>query len=271
MAIISNTDVFDSAIAHGATKTEAAALALGSTVGMFAVDKYLGLGEMFFDDETAAARRMYRNSLRASVENDVNPTLARLGAVKTAERESKKSLLNLFNEGKESAMKFIKDYHYDIKDRSLSIVGKSVGEGLEEVSEELVTDVMKSLYQLGHEFGLTSQENVGAWDNAGERYLMSLFGGAIGGGMFAGVDMIRNPKSTSDKNTQKELLHLVREGRTADILKELERMKNRGMLGSKELSIKTVKDGDNEYFLSADENNISQNDFVYNQMKTAIQ
>jgi hypothetical protein len=35
----------------------------------------------------------------------------------------------------------------------LGIVGKSVGEGLEEVSEELVTDVMKSLYQLGGNFG----------------------------------------------------------------------------------------------------------------------
>ena len=271
MAMISNTDVFDSAIEHGATKTEAAALALGSTVGMFAVDKYLGLGEMFFDDEAAAARRMYRNSLRESVEKDVNPTLARLAGIRTAERESKKSLLNLFNEGKDATMKFLRDYHYDIKDRSLSIVGKSIGEGLEEMTEELVTDITKSLYQLGHDFGLTSQEDMGAWDNAGERYLMSLFGGAIGGGLFAGVDIIRNPKSTSDKNTQKELLHLVREGRTADILKELGKMRDRGMLGSKELSIKTVREGDNDYFVSADENNISQNDFIYNQMRTAIQ
>jgi hypothetical protein len=257
MAMISNTDVFDSAIEHGATKTEAAALALGSMAGMFAVDKYLGLGEMFFDDEAAQTRRMYRNSLKESIEKDVNPVIARLGGIKTEERESKKSLLNIFNKGKESTMKFLKDYHYDIKDRSLSILGKSVGEGLEEMSEELVTDIMKSLYQLGYEFGITSQENMGAWENAGERYLMSLLGGAVGGGLFAGVDIIRNPKSASDKNTQKELLHLVREGRTSDILKELERMKDRGMLGNKELSIKTVKDGDNEYFLSADENNIS--------------
>jgi hypothetical protein len=82
---------------------------------------------------------------------------------------------------------------------------------------------------------------MGAWDNMGERYLMSLLGGAVGGGLFAGVDIIRNPKSTFDKNSQKELLHLVREGRTSDILKELERMKDRGMLGSKDLSINTTK------------------------------
>jgi len=100
---------------------------------------------------------------------------------------------------------------------------------------------MKSLYQLGYDFGITSQQDMGAWDNMGERYLMSLLGGAVGGGLFAGVEAIRNPKSTSDKNTQKELLHLVKEGRTADILKELERMKDRGMLGNKELSINTTK------------------------------
>jgi hypothetical protein len=33
-----------------------------------------------------------------------------------------------------------------------------------------------------------------------ERYLMSLFGGAIGGGLFYGVDAIRNPKNTVDQN-----------------------------------------------------------------------
>jgi hypothetical protein len=51
MAIISNTDVYESALEHGATKKEAAGVALGSTLGMFAVDKYLGLGEMFFNDK----------------------------------------------------------------------------------------------------------------------------------------------------------------------------------------------------------------------------
>jgi hypothetical protein len=49
MAIISNTDVYQDALDHGASKREAAMLALGSTVGMFSVDKYLGLGEMFYD------------------------------------------------------------------------------------------------------------------------------------------------------------------------------------------------------------------------------
>ena len=111
---------------------------------------------MFFDDEEAAARRMYRKSLTESLEKDIAPSIGRLGTAPEVERESKNTLLNLFNKGKESASKFIKDYRYEIKDRSLGIVGKSVGEGLEEVSEELVTDIMKSLYQVAGQFGLVS-------------------------------------------------------------------------------------------------------------------
>ena len=271
MAMISNTDVFQDAIEHGATKTEAAMLSLGSMAGMFAVDKYLGLGEMFFDDEEAAARRLYRQSLRESLSNDVKPVIDRLGSVPTVERESRNTLLNLFNKGKESAAKFIKDYKYDIKDRSLSLLGKSVGEGLEEVSEELNTDLWKSLYEVAGSFGWVSQEDIGAWDNMEERYLMSFLGGSLGGALFGGIEAIKNPKSTSDKNSQKELLHLVKEGKTSEIISELERMKDRGMLGSKELSIKTSGKESGNYFVSADDENISQNDFIFNQMKSAIQ
>jgi hypothetical protein len=50
MAIISNTDVYQSMLEHGANKRDAALVAFGSTLGMFSVDKYLGLGEVFFDE-----------------------------------------------------------------------------------------------------------------------------------------------------------------------------------------------------------------------------
>ena len=63
MALISNTDVYESAIEHGASKKEAAAMALGSTLGMFRVDK-TGLGEMFFDDPDAIAKRTFKRLLR---------------------------------------------------------------------------------------------------------------------------------------------------------------------------------------------------------------
>jgi hypothetical protein len=46
----SNYDVYNDALEYGATRKEAAAVALGSMLGMFAVDKYAHLGEIFFDE-----------------------------------------------------------------------------------------------------------------------------------------------------------------------------------------------------------------------------
>ena len=187
MSMISNTDVYDSMIEHGATKQEAAMVALGSMAGMFGIDKYLGLGEMFFDDVQAQQRRLYRKILKDHYDNDVAPVVNALVS-STEKVEEKKGLMNFFKLGKEKTMEFLRDYHTDIKDRTLGILGKSVGEGLEEVSEELNTDLWKTLYQIAGQFGYVSQTNVGAWDNMRGRYLMSLFGGAIGGGIFGGID-----------------------------------------------------------------------------------
>jgi len=63
MAIISNSDVYGDMIQHGATKGEAAAVALGSTLGMFAVDK-TGLGELMFDEATEESIKQARRALK---------------------------------------------------------------------------------------------------------------------------------------------------------------------------------------------------------------
>ena len=275
MSMISNTDVYDSAIEHGATKQEAAMVALGSMIGMFGVDKYLGLGEMFFDDAQTQQRRLYRKLLKDHYDNDVAPVINSL-ATSTQKIEEKKGLMNFFKLGKEKTINFLRDYHSDIKDRTLGILGKSIGEGLEEVSEELVTDLNKALYEVGGQFGYFTQTDIGAWDNMRERYLMSLFGGAIGGGIFGGIEAIKNPKTVADENSREALLTLVRSEGSSNIIKELDRMRDQGKLGSKELSINTQEisqeDGSKQrIFLKADKDNISQNDFNYNQMKTAIQ
>jgi protein-arginine kinase len=51
----------------GATKKEAAWVTLGSTLGMFSVDKYTGIGEIFFDDERAALMSEARKALKKEI------------------------------------------------------------------------------------------------------------------------------------------------------------------------------------------------------------
>jgi hypothetical protein len=59
---------------------------------------------------------------------------------------------------------------------------------LEEVGEEFITDISKQLYDYGA-FNLAlgydkTIKSSGAWENAAERYAMSLLGGFLGGGLY---------------------------------------------------------------------------------------
>jgi len=77
MAIISNTDVYESALEHGASKKDAAAVALGSTLGMFGVDKYLDLGSMFFNDKEQT--KLFRQAFRDFKDKYLDSILKSLG------------------------------------------------------------------------------------------------------------------------------------------------------------------------------------------------
>ena len=111
---------------------------------------------------------------------------------KQAQTETKKGIVGLVQRGIDVGRRAVNDYHSAIKDRTLGFVGKSLGEGLEEVSEELVTDLSKTLGELAGKLGYFSQTDYGAWENALDRYMMSFLGGAAGGGLFYGVDAIQN-------------------------------------------------------------------------------
>lgn len=255
MALISNTDVYQSALEHGASKQEAAMLAVGSTAGMFSVDKWLGLGEMFFQypEERAILRRSILDETRKALDNFKATKPGDIG--------------KFFKIGSESARKTLKDYHTQIKDRSLPLVGKAIGEGLEEVSEELVTDLTKSMGELAAKLGFVQgPTDLGAFDNMGDRYLMSLLGGAIGGGIFG-------LKSLGIENNAgvKSLQLLVRQGKANELRKELKSLYDKGDLGSTNLSIQYQEDKDKKkVFVSADENDISQNEYVYKLLSQGI-
>jgi hypothetical protein len=143
----------------------------------------------------------------------------------------------------------------------LGFVGKSIGEGLEEVSEELVADLSKSLGELAGEFGIASKTDYGAWDNPLERYTMSFLGGAVGGAMFYGIN------GPSERKTEEEMIYLIRNGKTNELLKELDSLHKKGKLASTTLSWKTSEGGN---YISADKDNESQNDYIYKRLRESI-
>lgn len=270
MALVSNTDVYSSMLEAGATKKEAAAVALGSTLGMFSVDKYLHLGELFFDDATAAYENQIRRTFKKEATSWYNNVIkSRADEVATSSKTNrlKNILQSSIEYGKKNTNKFIEDLKY----HTTGFTGKAIGEGIEEVSEELVTDLSKQIYELAGDLGFdTAAKDVGAWDNWQARYGMSFLGGTLGGGLFYGVDLYQNGKFQVDK-TQDELIYLVRNGKTKEALKTLDEWKDKGKLGSTSLSIETTTDENGKkVFLSADNNKESQNDFVYKRIKESI-
>ena len=264
MALISNTDVYDSVLHKGGTPLEAAAIALGSTIGMFSVDKYLGLGEMFFTDD--AVRQSFRTAWKKEG-SDIIDVIRRESGVQVT-KPTKKQLTNIIDKSIDKAKNFVQNYHSKIKDHTLGFFGKAFGEGLEEVSEELVTDISKSLGELAGKLGYASQTDYGSWDNSFDRYMMSFFGGALGGGLFYGVDAYQRRNDPRVKEGEDELIYLIRNHKKADLMKELDKLHKQGKLGSTELSYETEKGEDGkDYFITADNGHMSQNDYVYQKLQ----
>ena len=115
--------------------------------------------------------------------------------------------------GKKAANTFVEN----LENRSLGFAGKAFGEGLEEVTEEAVTDISKGFYSLLGDLGLyeASVENPIDWNTALERYGMSFIGGTLGGGLFYGIDKYNGYNEHRDR----DLVELIMDGH-ADKLRE---------------------------------------------------
>lgn len=268
MAIVSNTDVYDSMLDHGATKGEAALFALGSTLGMYGVDRYLGLGEMFFDELADNSGKFVRRNVGEMLSSWK-------GAAGFGEEvKDLNRLQKIIKSGKDFGAKYANKFADDVMTHTTGFASKAIGEGLEEVSEELVTDFTKSLYEQLGNLGITTTNDVGAWENMGARYLMSFLGGSLGGGIFYGVGMYNGqyPIHVADE----DVLYHIRNGKTKDYLKLVDEWEKEGKFGSTELSATqktevTDEAGQTkEIFLTATDQNDTQNHFIAQRIREGI-
>ena len=266
MATMSGIESFESAIEQGADKTEAAAVAWGSIAGMFLWDR-TGIGEIFFP-ELKGEQAAYQKAID-SVAKEITKGFNQI-AETAAQEGRKKGLARIFNWAKNKSSNFWKQ----VNDHSLTFTGKAFGEGIEEVGEELITDFFKSTFNWAQEFGWTkSDAHLDAWENMAERYGMSFFGGALGGAIFAGVDLVQNRKNSEQLN--QELIYLIRNGRSNELIEELDKMKDKGKLGNRNLSATKFevdsKDPSKPNWLSPTNTLDNQNEATYGMVKNYIQ
>lgn len=276
MAGISNADVYNEMLNLGCTKREAFTVALASSIGMYQVDTKLHLGELFFHDLTKDSERTIRNTLKNEAKNwlkDIkeirgNQTLSSLDKFK-----------NTFTAVKNTIPKIYDGFWEDLKTHSLGTLGNAIGEGLEEVSEDIVQDVAKQFYEWAHEFLPTTTDNVGAFGDAFNsdtwftdiltQYGSDFVGGLLGGAVFDIKEKIHD-KSFRHNKEKDNLMDMLMESDEQEVLQILDEYHKAGKLGSTKLGVNFELDSNkNPIFLSA-ESGKSQNDFVYDQLKNTI-
>lgn len=259
MAGLQAFEVYEDTLEQGATKTEAALMAWGTALGMYKVDR-TGLGELFFPELEGNAKA-YRTAIQ-TLKKELND------AYHAANTTTKKGKFKLLDKARNASS----NYWQNIKDHSLGFFGKSLGEGIEEVSEELVIDFTKSTFNMLSDLGWTSSgKKLDAWENAGDRYLMNFFGGAVGGALFYGVDLVQNGKR-NNSDTKEELVYLLRNGNKKELLDEIENQRKNGKLGSKELSATKYEQNENGQlnYLTATNEADSQNDMIAKQLRDIV-
>lgn len=223
MTSITVRDAYGEAKEQGASDLEAALLTLGYAAGEYAIINSK-LGEWILPE-----LRMDKEQMRQ--------------IIKTLTEGSRKVIDNGSKVQKSEWAKKIFKIGKDIAQANYS-VGKSglkataanaLGEGIEEVSEEVLYDFAKSVTNLGMWLAGSDTPPLQAWDNMFDRYGMSLVGGALGGAMFDALPNLRAARQLGkmdNKAAIQQLVLLARNGKMQDFLKEVNKME----LGNKYLS-----------------------------------
>ena len=261
MAMMQGFQMYEDALAIGTSKGEAALLTWGTIIGMGAIMK-TGLGELFNSSLQNADQVAFKKAIN-TLQSEISKGYQ---AVKSIPNKTTKTF-KLLDIGKKAGQKFWEG----VREHSLSFAGKTFGEGIEEVSEELVMDFFKVTHNILADLGVASTEQKFDFEDWHKRYLMSFAGGAIGGAVFGLSDMVNSIKAPKDVN--QELTYLLRNGKKSEILNELDTFRKKGKLGNTFLSTRFTTDSEtgDPYYETAINDKDTQNEANYKVLKTYIE
>lgn len=234
-------DTYGEAKAAGATDAEAAFL----TAGYAAMENALlstELGRWIFPE--LKGQKVKYKAIAEAFAGIPKETRAISNSLARASQETKKDWMKrMFNAGKEAAKK---DYSL-LNKTSKAVLANGLGEGLEEVSEELLADFSKACFNAyrtlaGEDAILDTWGNNWDWEDAAARYGMSFFGGIIGGGINGAATDFTQIKDYSKMNqnqAMQELTWMARNGELEDFWKTVSKME----LGRTNIGTKQHEDG----------------------------
>ena len=182
-------------------------------------------------------------------------TLAKETGQDVIDAATKQEAKNIYQKVHNAVTKSIPKFFIDTsrKFKNWSDVGTAaLSEGVEEVQEEAVSDLIKVLYKGAEALGLDATEtddnlNFGfSWSDAAARYGMSFFGGMVGGAMFRGFhnyEKMLNPKQLyfEDLDAIDQMTFMIAQNKEDELYKYTDQWEQRGRLGSTNLSGSDIK------------------------------
>lgn len=235
MTGITVADTYGEAKQAGASDLDATLLTLGYSAGEYALLN-TGIGEWILP-ELRADRYKSKAIAKAltQLDNETSNLRKEFGAALTnIPKEGKKEYVKrLFNIGKNIA-----NAEYANGSRTLkATLAAGAGEGVEEVSEELLADFSKGCYDVvkwlqgdntrlnafGYDF------DKGEWNGKDilDRYGMSLIGGAVGGSLTNAFTSYKGFKQLDNMTSQQaiqEMVYMSRNGGLQDFIKQVDKM-----------------------------------------------
>lgn len=256
MTAITVGDTYGEAKAAGASDLDATLLTLGYAAGEYAILN-TGLGEWILP-ELRAGRYRSQAIARAltSVDAETQNLYKKFGQqLSNFSKEGKKEYTKkLFNIGRDIARA---EYANGTRTMTATLAS-AAGEGVEEVSEELLADFSKGCYDVvkwlqGEDTRLNSfgyDFSKGTWNGSEliDRYGMSLVGGFVGGGLTnlgTNYKMINGFNNMTSEKAIQEVVYMARNGGLQDFLRQVDKMQ----LGDANLSATQYEvDGGNLVF-----------------------
>lgn len=242
----STEDVYREARNYGFDKQTSSVISLATYLGvwsLFSTDYFRGLLYNGSDYET-------KKKVDLLVKSYLKNNAAKMAKdVVGANNETKKAV---YKQWISSIGSFIKNHIAEVNAGEFGIMAGAVGEGLEEISEEVAQDLAFQIGQGWNKIKTLYTDEEYATDyaytktNPLMRYATAGFGGALGGAIFKTADRLvynksayKNWKEMLGNNdlAMKELVYYISQGKTNQILASVDNLKKQSPLLSTDTSI----------------------------------
>ena len=270
---ITTLDTYGEAKEAGATDLEAAMVAIGYAAQEAAILN-TGIGEWILPE--LRADKFKNKALVKAINQDMKDTGGDLveRSIKKLPNEGKKQYIyRLFNIGKKIAKAEYANGTPGLMTKATLAGG--LGEGIEEVIEELSADFTKSCYNTVKWLQGDDEHKMGAWENAKDRYLMSFFGGMVGGSFtnaFTSYQGMRYMKSLDYDTAIQELVTICRDPKqVSEFKKSIDKMDfNDLQIGNKRLTFETATDEDGNIIYKPGDKKHNQTIDIKNAVKKQV-